>query len=242
MSTEEFSPLDRLLEWLDDDRLEAGRKYVQFQKELIAYLEARGAYTAADRLADEALDRVDQRLKTSLLNEHFNSTEINDVPCLCRILHDEGAKNSPSPGRRIWEMLSPADQSLVTTIAKAGKFDRHQRTRLCQVLNGMLRLRDFYCAADFNQIRLRFEIEKKSVLENVEADLARGLTKLSQNEIELFNRRLLEAAFPTVIKRNLADTPDEEKLRRCKRYARVVLLEYFKEPRSFDSSNEEWDK
>jgi hypothetical protein len=242
MSTEEFSPLDRLLAWLDGDRLEAGRKYVQFQQELIAYLEDRGAYTAADRLADKALDRVDQRLGTSLLNEHFNSTEINDVPCLCRILHDEGAKDSPGPGRRIWELLSPADQSLVTIIAKAGKFDRHRRSRLCQALNEMLRRRDFYRGEDFNQIGVRLEIEKNSVFENVEADLGRGLTQLSQNEIELFNRRLLEAAFPTVIKRNLADTPDEEKLRRCKRYARIVLLEYFKEPRSFDSSNEEWGK
>jgi len=126
-------PFDRLLAWLDSDRLEAGRKYVQFQKELIAYLVYHGAHTAAEDLADEAFNRVDKRLAISLLNEYFNSTEIGDFPNLCRILLDKVLSNSPSPSRRIWELLSPADQSLVSKIAQDGTIKRIERTRVSEV-------------------------------------------------------------------------------------------------------------
>ena len=133
MNPEESFSLRRLLVWLDDDPLEASRKYVLFQKELIAYLAYYRAHIAAEDLADEALNRVDKRLAISLLNEYFNSTEIGDFPNLCRILLDEVLSNSPSPGRRIWELLSPADQSLVSKIAQDGTIKRIERTRVSEV-------------------------------------------------------------------------------------------------------------
>lgn len=233
MNPEESFSLRRLLAWLADDPLEAGEKYVRFQHELVEYVRRSGGHTVAEELTDEAFDRVDKRLAVSLLNEHYNSTEIADVPNLCRILADGAAKSLPGPGRRIWELLSPDDQSLVSEIAQAGTFDRHQRSRISEALNKMLSRRDFYRAEDFNSPAFQAEVNKNPKIKNIEAALTRGLPHLSQSEIEQFNRRLLEAAFPLLIKTNLADTPEAEKLARCKRYARNVLLEYQKEPQFF---------
>lgn len=233
---------DRLLAWLDGDHDAAGRKYVQFQQQLIEYVARRGGHTVAEELTDKAFNRIDIRLAVFLLNEHFNSSEIGDVPNLCRLLLNEGTKNSPRPSRRIWEILSPAIQSLVSQIADDGTFKRTERSLISEALNEILKRRDFYRAEDFNLSAIRAEVKKNSKIENIEAALTRGLPQLSQDEIEKFNRRLLEAAYPLIIKTNLADTPDAEKLARCKHYAGIVLLEYNKEPQNFRTSIDEPDE
>lgn len=215
--------LNRLLAWLDGDMDEAGRKYVQFQKELCVYIERFGGFTVAEELTDEVFNRVDKQLASPLLNEHFNSSEIADVPELCRRIYNEAAQNYACPGARIWNFLSADEQKLVTEIAETGKFSRAQRSLVSQALNKIFIRRDFYDPDDFNSPAFSAEFEKHPLKEKIKADLNR---ELKQNEVELLNRRLLEIAFTPTIKRNLADTPDAEKLPRCKRYARNVLLEY----------------
>ena len=233
--------LTRLLSWLDADPRRAGARYVQFQKELTTYLERRGAHTVAETLAEEALDRVDKRLATSLLNEHHNSNEILDAQRLCRSLCDEGVQNSPGTSRRIWNLLPDADRALVTTVARAETFERRQRSLLSRALNEILRRRDFYRPEDFDLTVIR---KTGSPLhEKIEAEIAHGPSLLSQNDIERFNRRLLDAWYPKIIKTNLPDTPDEEKLSRCKHFARVVLIEYLNNPvRKFESTSSEHDE
>ncbi len=113
--------LVRLLAWLDDDPLEAGEKYVRFQHELIEYVRRNGGHTVAEDLADEAFSRVDKRLAISLLNEHFNSTEIGDFPNLCRILLDEVLSNSPSPSRRICSQASSCWRCRLATPPRSEK-------------------------------------------------------------------------------------------------------------------------
>jgi hypothetical protein len=233
--------LNRLLAWLDGDAVKGDERYLQFHKELVAYLQSQ-ARTVAEDLADEALNRVDERLTTSLLNEHFNSTEISDVPGLCRILKESGAPDSTGLSQRIWSFLAPADQSLVTGIALAGTFKRPQRTRLSQALNDILRRRDFYRAEDFDPPVFRRDVKIDFLIEKIEADIARGLAQLAASEIETFNRRLLDAAYPQMININLADTPDAKKLARCKNYAGKVLLEYLREPHFFKPSIKEPDE
>lgn len=225
--------LDRLLAWLDDDSHEAGRKYVIFHKELIGYLERHGAYTVAEEMTDEVFNRVDKQLASALLSEHFNSTEIADVTNLCRNIRDNGAKDALCPGGKIWKLLSFDEQMLVAELAETEKFKRSQRSFLSQALNKILSHRNFYSPEDFNLPTIQAEANKNIHIQKIEADITRGLPKLSQKEIEQFNRRLLEAAYPQIIKTNLADTPDTEKLARCKRYARNVLLEYQKKPAIF---------
>jgi hypothetical protein len=226
MNADTSFTLTRLLVWLDRDPLRAGRMYVQFQEELIAYLKRLGAAdSVAEELADETLDRVDKRLATSLLNEHHNSTEIHDVLNLCRVLHDRGAEVVPSPSRRIWQFLSPMGRALVTTVALAETFEHKQRSTLSHSLNEVLRRRDLYTIEDFAPTLSRTGLAGGPLLDKIEADLARGLARLSQDEVERFNRRLLEAAYPQMVKTNLGDTLAEEKLPRCKYFSRLVRLE-----------------
>ncbi len=73
MSADTSFSFTGLLAWLDEDTDEAGRKYVQFQKEMIDYAEQHGGRTVAGESTDEAFDRIDKKLSTALLNEHHNS-------------------------------------------------------------------------------------------------------------------------------------------------------------------------
>ncbi|HEX8149983.1 MAG TPA: hypothetical protein VF591_22565 [Pyrinomonadaceae bacterium] len=231
MNADSSFTLTRLLAWLDSDPDQAGRTYVRFQEELVAYLERRGAsHAVAEEVADEALERVDKRLATSLLNEHYNSTEIRDVPGLCRLLHERGAENVPSPGRRIWQLLSHDGRALVTAIAREGAFESKQRSSLSRSLNEALRRRNLYTAEDFALALSRAGPVGGPLLDKIEADLARGLARLSQDEVERFNRRLLEAACPGMVKTSLGDTPDKEKLARCKHFSLLVMLERPRDP------------
>lgn len=242
MNTEKSHSFERLLAWLDADSDKAGRKYVQFQKLLTEYLENHGAETVAEELADKAFNRIGEKLETALLSEHFNSREIGDISNLCRTIRDEATRIMACPGNRIWELLSSADQSLTADLSQTEKIETNQRIRFSQAVNEILRRRDFYRIKDFDAVLSQSNSSQNLTIEKIKFDLNRGLAALSQSEIEQFNRRLLEAAFPAVIKKNLADTPDDEKLARCKRYARVVLLEYLKEPRFLELPDEKPDK
>jgi len=231
MSADTSFSFTGLLAWLDADANEAGRKYVHFQKEMIAYAEQHGGRSVAGESTDEAFDRISKKLSTALLNEHYNSVDIRDVPGLCFQIYDEGTKNQPSPSRRIWQLLSEASRSHIAAVAETGTYENTQRTLLSQALNETLRRRDFYNAEDF--ITANFPLMNNDILiveriKKIEIDLARDLSQLRQSEIERFNRRLLEAAYPINITPNLADTVDKEKLARCKRYVRLVLLERIK--------------
>lgn len=53
---------DRLLDWLDADRDQAGLAYEKIRRRLIAILASRGCLSA-DELADETIDRVARRVK-----------------------------------------------------------------------------------------------------------------------------------------------------------------------------------
>lgn len=234
--------LNRLLAWLDSDSVKGDERYLQFHKELVAYLEKRGAHIVAEDLADEALNRIDERLAISLLNEHHNSTEIKDVPNLCRILAGEGARNSPGLSKRIWTLFSPADQTLAAAVGRSATVETPQRKRLSEALNDIMRRRDFYRAEDFHPSVFRRDVKIDFLIEKIEADIARGLARMSQSEIERFNRRLLDAAYHQMIDINLADTPDAKKLARCKNYAGKVLLEYLRQPHLFKPSIEKPDE
>ena len=53
--------LDRLLGWLDADKIAAARKYEHTRRALIKYFESRGCHTPED-LADRTIDRVAKRI------------------------------------------------------------------------------------------------------------------------------------------------------------------------------------
>jgi hypothetical protein len=223
MRADGSSSLDRLLAWLDPDPDRAGERYVLFREELAEYLSRHGAYTVADALADEALDRVNKRLASALLSEHHNATELRNMPALCRALA-AAADGPPAPGKRIWELLPAPARELVASVASAGVFGHDQRSRLSRHLNELLRRPDFYRADCFRPSAANGrEAESPPVL-----PIGGDPLSSRQEELERFNRRLLSSSYPGVIEAHLSDVPDAEKLPRCKRYARIVLLEYLK--------------
>lgn len=225
MNTKNAFTLHHLLEWLDADPSHAGRKYVELHKELTAYLAGRGAHISAEALADEALVRVDRRLSTALLSEHHNATEIRDVLGICRAIRDGGASNSPGPGRRVWELLPDSARQLVAAIARAGDFERTRRGLVSKALNVVLCRRDFYRAEDFETATRHAE---GPLAWKIEAGLRGGLEHLQQHEVEMFNRRLLAAVYPTMVEAHLSDAPEKDRLPRCKHFARLVLIEYLR--------------
>ncbi|HEX8266324.1 MAG TPA: hypothetical protein VF596_13040 [Pyrinomonadaceae bacterium] len=231
MSADTSFSFTGMLAWLDEDSDKAAGKYVQFQNEMIAYARQNGGENVADDAVDKAFDRIGEKLTTALLSEHHNSRDIRDISGLCKQIYDEGTKNQSSPSRRIWQLLPSAARLVVTAVAKTGECSGSLRVSLSQALNEMLRRGDFYNAKDFNLSYFPAMSSRNSpdeIIEKIENDLSRGLSGLRQTEIEQFNRRLLEAAFPSKITRNLFDTPDNEKLARCKRYVRLVLSERIK--------------
>lgn len=223
MSAEPAPTLNHLLEWLDVDPSRAADKYVEFHDKLVMYLMRYGAYTAAEALADETLVRVNNRLANPLLSEHYNSAEIRDVPGLCRAIRDGSANDLPGVGRRIWWLLPESGRQLVAAIALSGDFQRTQRGLLNRNLNEVLRRRDFYRAEDFGD---SVKGAAGPLTQKLESDFRRGLERLSQGEVEMFNRRLLAASYPAMVEPHLSDAPDEEKLPHCKYFARLVLVEY----------------
>lgn len=224
MGAETPLTLKHLLEWLDPDPSRAAYKYVEFHEKLTEHL-ARGAHTMAETLADEALTRVNSRLATPLLSEHYNSAEINDVTGLCRAIWHGGANDLPGVGRRIWTLLPESARQLVAAIESAGDFQRTQRGLLCQALNAVLRRRDFFRAED---VQASAKGVEGPLPEKIESELRRGLDCLSQAEVAMFNRRLLAASYPSMVKVHLSDVPEEDKLPHCKYFARLVLIEYLR--------------
>ena len=71
MRQESLAPddFDRLLQWLDSNPEQAALKYEKTRIRLITFFAAGGCGCEAERLADEAFDRVSQKLKAGQVSE-----------------------------------------------------------------------------------------------------------------------------------------------------------------------------
>ena len=71
MKDEALTPedFDRLLLWLDPDRPQAALKYEKTRLRLITFFVGGGCRCDAERLADEAFDRVSQKLKAGQVSD-----------------------------------------------------------------------------------------------------------------------------------------------------------------------------
>ena len=78
MKDEALSPedFDRLLLWLDADRPPAALKYEKTRIRLITFFVGGGCRCDAERLADEAFDRVSQKLKAGQVSEFQDGAKI----------------------------------------------------------------------------------------------------------------------------------------------------------------------
>lgn len=124
----------------------------------------------------------------SYSTDYWNLTtdDILEVETICTAIQEEGEAEGPSPGKRIWELLPTDAQNAVSS----GATNDQQMSVLISGLNTIIQNRDFYQADDFEDVELPVLIEDMLKLERDE---------LSDEEIMMFNRLLIESAFSETI-------------------------------------------
>jgi len=119
--------------------------------------------------------------------------DVLDWTDLCSRLGRDGGRATPSPGRRIWEMLSAEMREQVLRASQAGGAGKIFKFSLVEALNELLGRRDFYQEIYFSGVALAGEAEEL---------FERGRNGLSAEEVWRFNRLLLEASYPREIARS----------------------------------------
>src|SRR4051812_2566157 len=127
----------------------------------------------------------------------FAWTDIVDPPRLARRLKEDGDKEKPSVGKRIWSLLdADAAKKIDAFIAVSAEGKRREGdgrtmmegTRALRAgINKVIERPDFYQPELWNDVSLTKEAKEL---------LNQGVDKLSKMEVARLNRLLIEAAFP----------------------------------------------
>ncbi len=128
---------------------------------------------------------------------HLAWGDVTDPQGLCRHLSTQATKDTPSPQRRMWEVLSPQLRSDVQQVAREQLLPEEDRDALLAAFNDMIDSNNFYQSDDFKTLPLTPEIEYLLALRNGE---------LSPDGGKMLNRLLLEAAFPNDIGESSQET------------------------------------
>ncbi len=99
----------------------------------------------------------------------------------------QGEALEPSPGKRIWELMSPDVRKTVAEIAEMNHPYDYIKNRVTDELSGLLARRDFYEKSIWHGIDLNDEAVEL---------LNRDTSDLTDSEVMQLNSFLLEAAFP----------------------------------------------
>jgi hypothetical protein len=161
----------------------------------------------------EALGRIESEpavrtLRSIAASALFIPADFPDLPGLVGALHVPDPEQAPpSPARRIWERL-PADlRHLLAMRAgdlaeragddRAGVLTPEDAIRLANGLNGVLESMRLFDEQAFAGVNLPMKARRLQIRHHPDADeVGVGLSPL---EVRLYNRLLLEAAFPGLI-------------------------------------------
>jgi hypothetical protein len=125
-------------------------------------------------------------------NPRTGEDDILDWKALAKRLKDAGAAETPSPARRVWDLL-PANSRQALESGPADGFTDDQKRSLVGALNALIaRQKDLYLPESFPGVSLPPEAE--ALRQGAPASLAGE--KLAE-----FNRLVLESAFPKEIAR-----------------------------------------
>jgi len=92
--------------------------------------------------------------------------------------------------KRIVDLLDEKSAAIIKFLEGGAKPGKAARRAIVSGLNKIIRNRAFYTSAAFGHLKLNYEIGRF---------LKKGIQKLERKEVQIFNRRLFEAAFPGVI-------------------------------------------
>ncbi len=114
----------------------------------------------------------------------------HDVPDWKRFtakLMQQGKASQPSPGKRIWELMSPDIRKAVAEISSMKYPYAFIKSQVTNELSDLLERRNFYTESAWRDVQLP---------EEAQGLLKRGIPNLSEPELWRLNCLLLEAAFP----------------------------------------------
>ena len=107
----------------------------------------------------------------------------------------ESLKEQKTPDKkRIWELFDKEVKKIITKWKYGKKFDKKSKQLLINGLNKIIKNREFYSDKAFNKIELSKEATNL---------LRKGIKNLSENDVQKFNRLLLETIYPQEIAKSL---------------------------------------
>ena len=119
----------------------------------------------------------------------FRRNSVLNWPGLVQQMKEQSQADSPSPGKRIWQLSSARFKTAIDAATKnedSPDVDRRAMSVIVDEFNQLLPKRDFYDKASWQQTTLSQE-----AVDLVE----RGVDKLSDEDLVLLNRLLLRAAY-----------------------------------------------
>ena len=116
--------------------------------------------------------------------------DIRDWVSLAANLRALGGAAQPSPGKRIWDLLPASARAGLDEIAQRKDMPESRKADLVGDLNALLSRRDFYRKDDFASLPPSHELDGFLRLDR---------QALPEEQLQRFNRLLLESAFPQEI-------------------------------------------
>ena len=114
----------------------------------------------------------------------FRVGDITDWPGFLSKLNSAGKSAQPSPGKRIWELLS---QDIQAVVEESINLQEEQKSNIINALNSnVLENSNFYQERNFSGITIPQEAQR----------LLNNLVNLSPSEVQRLNRLLIESAYP----------------------------------------------
>ena len=149
----------------------------------------------------------------------FYVGDIFDWFGFCSKLNRDQEKNSPNPGKRIWQLFPKEIQSLIKKLTadtkppdqdkSDTKLSDQDKSDIVNVLNEILERRDFYREEDYCGTDIRENLPEK-----VRESLSRNRDDLSTKEIRRLNRLLIKTTYSKQIAKSHltgAHLKDEDK-------------------------------
>lgn len=117
---------------------------------------------------------------------YLRENDLLDGVALTAQMTTQGSDATPSPGRRISELMSQEDRTAVAAASGSREELEKERRRVLEGLNRVIEQKDLYNVADFGALKAPSDI--KPLLEKY--------AELPPRDLHRANRRLLEVAYP----------------------------------------------
>ena len=123
-------------------------------------------------------------------HELLTQADVTDWKKLAQELKAQGEAPSPSPGMRVWSLMTPEARGFLTNLLQSEWPDGYMKSQIAADLDRLLRQRDLYDEPSWRGVALDPESA---------ALLITDRSKLTQADLCRLNSLLLAAAFPTLL-------------------------------------------